>query len=159
MFLEPVRLIGEGEYNLNVLKEIKVTESYLGLDENITGCHNEESFMCTTKEYVDTTLKNCGCLPLNMRLSDKVELLAIKHSIHIHYLQYPLCSPMEGKCAANVKVDTLKCLKPCSGLIITTLSKSEQKKNWMDLFPISEQYDKYKIKTDYPNGMEGELNH
>ena len=39
---EPVKLTGEGEYNLNVLKEIRVTESYLGLDQNIRGCHDEK---------------------------------------------------------------------------------------------------------------------
>ena len=32
---EPVRLIGEGNYNLNVLKEIDVTDSYLGLDQEV----------------------------------------------------------------------------------------------------------------------------
>ena len=29
-------LIGEGDYNLNVLKEVEVTDSYLGLNQDIT---------------------------------------------------------------------------------------------------------------------------
>ena len=33
--LEPVILDGEGEYNLNNLMEIAVTDSYLGLDQKI----------------------------------------------------------------------------------------------------------------------------
>ena len=32
-FLEPVVLLGEGEYNMDNLKEITVTDSYLTLDQ------------------------------------------------------------------------------------------------------------------------------
>ena len=35
--IEPVQLIGEGEYNVNDLKEIKVTEAYLGLEPRYQG--------------------------------------------------------------------------------------------------------------------------
>ena len=38
------------EYNLNVLKEINVTESYLGLDQVIRYCDEKESLQdCKTK--------------------------------------------------------------------------------------------------------------
>ena len=71
--LEPVKLTGEGEYNINVLKEIKVTDSFLGLDEDVRECQNKEPFFnCTTKRYIDSILGECGCLPLNIRLSEKV---------------------------------------------------------------------------------------
>ena len=59
--------MGEGEYNLNDLKEIMVTESYLGLDQEERGCQNEETLdNCTSRQYYDTILEKCGCLPLNM---------------------------------------------------------------------------------------------
>ena len=65
-------LIGEGEYNLNVLKEIEVTDSYLGLDQDVKECQNEEPFQnCTTRHYIDTIFGNCGCLPVNI-MSGKV---------------------------------------------------------------------------------------
>ena len=64
---------GEGEYNLNVLKEIVVTDAFLGLDENSRECQNEEPFVCTTKKFVDAFLGKCGCLPLHMRLSEEVQ--------------------------------------------------------------------------------------
>ena len=67
---EPVELNGEGEYNLNVLKEIKTTESFLGLDESARGCENQEPFVCSTTKYVDTFQGRCGCLPLNMKLEN-----------------------------------------------------------------------------------------
>ena len=42
-YVEPVLLREEGEYNFNVLKEIRVTESYLGLDQAIRRCLNERN--------------------------------------------------------------------------------------------------------------------
>ena len=80
-FTEPVKLIGEGSYNLNDLKEIDVTDSYLGLDQEVRGCQNEEpQDHCRTRVHRDTLLEQCGCLPFNMRLSDKV---CIKLSISL----------------------------------------------------------------------------
>ena len=64
-------MIGEGEYNLNNLKEIEVTDSYLGLDQDVRGCQNDEPLHnCTTRQYLDTLLKECGCTPFTIRLSD-----------------------------------------------------------------------------------------
>ena len=72
ILLEPVNLLGEGNYNLNALKEIDVTESYLGLDQDVRGCQNEESLdVCTTRHYIKTLLDQCGCLPLNIQLTEK----------------------------------------------------------------------------------------
>ena len=65
--LEPVNLVGEGEYNLNVLKEIIVTDSYLGLDPSIKGCQNVETLEnCTTRHYIDNLIAQCKCVPFNM---------------------------------------------------------------------------------------------
>ena len=76
--LEPVTLIGEGEYNLNVLKEIKATDSYLGLDEDTRDCQNKEPFFnCTTREYLDTILGKCGCLPMKIGETNKVHIFSI----------------------------------------------------------------------------------
>ena len=68
-----MKLHGEGKYNLNALREIAVTESYLGLDEKDRGCQNNEPMdVCTTRHYIDTLLKQCKCLPLNIQVSVKV---------------------------------------------------------------------------------------
>ena len=72
-FLEPVKLIGEGEYNLDALTQIEVTESYLGLDQDVRECQDKEAlFNCTTRFYMDEILQKCGCLPLNIKLSKQV---------------------------------------------------------------------------------------
>ena len=58
---------------MNVLKEIEVTPYFLGLDQTTRFCQNEEMFeSCTTRQYIDTLLEQCGCLPFNIRMSDKV---------------------------------------------------------------------------------------
>ena len=64
-------MIGEGEYNVNVLAEIKATEPYLGLDQNIRECQNEEPYYnCTTRNYINNILSQCECLPLNIGVSN-----------------------------------------------------------------------------------------
>ena len=66
-------MVGEGEYNLDDFRQIKVTESYLGLDSDTKGCQNEEPLHnCTTRQYINTILRECGCLPLNLRTSEQV---------------------------------------------------------------------------------------
>ena len=68
-------MVGEGEYNLDDFRQINVTESYLGLDANTKGCQNEEPLHnCTTRQYIDTIIGKCGCLPVNLRTSNKVQI-------------------------------------------------------------------------------------
>ena len=50
LFQEPVLLHGEGEYNLNVIKDVKVTESFHTLSKDDKGCQNTETIDdCTTR--------------------------------------------------------------------------------------------------------------
>ena len=66
-------MFGEGEYNLNNLMEIQVSESYLGLDQVVKGCQNDEALEeCRARNYIDTLLQQCKCLPLSIRGSEKV---------------------------------------------------------------------------------------
>ena len=63
----------EGQYNLNNLKEISVTDSFMGLDEATRNCQEIETYDdCKTWLHVDNLRKKCGCLPLSLKLSDKV---------------------------------------------------------------------------------------
>ena len=72
MFLVPLNLQGEGEYNLNSVTEIKVTESYLGMDQTIIGCQNKENIMdCTTRQHIKKLLDNCKCLPFTIPLKER----------------------------------------------------------------------------------------
>ena len=67
-------MIAEGDYNLNILQEIRVTESYLGLDQEITGCQTKENYQsCITRKYIGKLFKTCDCLPLSMAIDEKVK--------------------------------------------------------------------------------------
>ena len=70
---DPLKLIGEGEYNLNAVKEIKVTESSLGLGGAVLECQNTEDLHdCTTRHYIDAFMDSCRCLPFNIWTSKNV---------------------------------------------------------------------------------------
>ena len=62
------------------------------------------------------------------------------------------------ECLNTLQVDTSGCLKPCSGLIVTSFSKSIQSSSGSMEDPLSiikEDYDKYKESTQNPRGKPG----
>ena len=72
--LDPVGLYGEGQYNLHSMKEISVTDSFMGLHRDTRKCQNIETFdNCNTRLLLENLRKECGCLPLSLRLSRKVK--------------------------------------------------------------------------------------
>ena len=87
-------LIGDGEYNLDNLKEIKGTDSYLGLDLDTRDCQNDKPFYnCTTQHYMEGLLRQCGCLPLNLRFSAEVGNDCKNYSSHCYYHLRVLFAP------------------------------------------------------------------
>ena len=71
----PVKLIGEGEYNLDSVTEIEITDSFLGLDEDVKGCNKDEGLNdCNSKYFVAKVLDHCGCMPLNLMTPEQVRL-------------------------------------------------------------------------------------
>ena len=109
-FLDPVRLFGEGQYNLNNMKEISVTDSFLGLDRDTRNCQNIETYNdCKTRLYVETLRSECGCLPLSLKLSEKVKEKKI--TIDIFFIiktQDNLCmTTKEIYCSKNIKTENL----------------------------------------------------
>ena len=72
--LDSLKLPLDYEYNLNAVKEIKVTESFLGLEEHVKNCQTEEAIEdCKSKHYIDNLLQQCKCIPLSIRTNDKVD--------------------------------------------------------------------------------------
>ena len=112
--------MGEGDYHLDVLKEIQIKDSYLELDEDVRGCQNEEPFdNCTTRQYIDSLLKTCGCVPYSINLSRKGPM--------------PICSSKELACVKRIEVNNSNCMPFCSGLILTSFSKNDAKKDMANL--------------------------
>ena len=66
-------ILEEGQYNFLSLKEIVVTESFMGLNRETKNCQNVEAYdKCKTQSYIQDLRQECGCLPLALRLSEKV---------------------------------------------------------------------------------------
>ena len=73
----------------------------------------------------------------------------------VFQFQDQLCSWELLKCVTHVKVDTSICMKPCSGMLITSFTKTEHNKNLEDVLPSLDQYNTYKKVTQYPSGFDG----
>ena len=57
------------------MKEISVTESFLGLDKDTRNCQNIETFdSCKTKHHLEHLRQKCGCMPLSLGLSQEVKV-------------------------------------------------------------------------------------
>ena len=71
----------------------------------------------------------------------------------------PLCSSSKDlDCVLNVEhnVTSSACLPHCSGLIVSSFTKSDQNKNMESLFPVViAPYNVYKTKTEVPYGYKG----
>ena len=73
--LEPLKLLLGKQYNLNNVKEISVTDEFLGLDRDVIDCQNDEDYEdCKTRAYLDTLLEECKCLPFGISKNDEVTL-------------------------------------------------------------------------------------
>ena len=101
-FTDPVKIIEEGQYNLNNLKEISVTDSFMGLDRATRNCQESEKYEdCKTWLHVDSLRKECGCLPLALRLSEKVK--AHTNIVNQNCISYVSFSPSRIICAQQEK--------------------------------------------------------
>ena len=75
VFLDPIKISEEGQYNLNNLKEISVTDAFMGLDKKTRNCQSiDKHHECNTMVYMENLKHECGCLPLALRVFEKVKL-------------------------------------------------------------------------------------
>ena len=64
VYLEPIELTEDGNYNFNVVSDIDYTEHFMSLDESTRGCQNLETLdSCTTRVWRENILKKCNCYP------------------------------------------------------------------------------------------------
>ena len=71
-------LSGEGEYDLNILKEIEVTDSFHELDNEAKKCQsykgNDTYDSCKKSHFMEQMMLKCGCLPyaiMNMTVNNE----------------------------------------------------------------------------------------
>ena len=58
-------------------------------------------------------------------------------------------------CVKKVMVDESNCLKPCSGLYVTSFSQSEEIKKLDAAIPLIGAYKEYKNNTQFPTEYNG----
>ena len=142
------------EYNLNNLKEIKATKDFLTLDEYVIGCQNRESINeCRSRQYIDTLLKTCGCLPFGLIDLDQVKKKPEIFTIQLHFFQ-ELCHNQEQKrCIKNNSVDYLDCLPQCEGIDVISYNEIKilDNEDWMQQIS---QLTRLNLKTTYENDPE-----
>ena len=80
---DPIYLKLENRYNLNVLKEITASKSFLSMEKDVRKCQDVETFSeCVTTKFICDLKSKCKCLPLNLRLTMKVDIKLL--GIHIY---------------------------------------------------------------------------
>ena len=87
-FLAPIKLRSEGSYSISAVKEIKVTDAYLGLQEDVKKCQNVEPFEnCTTRKYIDMVQKECKCVPYELTILLGANVVSTAMSLScLHYI-------------------------------------------------------------------------
>ena len=138
LFLDSLILHGEGSYNLNVVKEMKVTDSYMGLPHDVKQCQNKEVYLdCKTEEYLHAVMNTCMCLPFGLKYFNDSNI--------------SICNSTQTTCALEAKNLESKCLNRCEGLVVTSYSH-RNKSNVLDkMVDLIESYKKYKAIIDLPS--------
>ena len=68
VILAPIYVEGEGRYALSSVKEIIVTDDFLGLDADVRKCQTLEPYdECTTRRHLQRVQEQCNCVPYVLR--------------------------------------------------------------------------------------------
>ena len=52
---------------MNVIKEVQVTDSFLGLDQSDRKCQDDEPYEdCVAESFIKAIAHKCNCLPFNL---------------------------------------------------------------------------------------------
>ena len=64
----PLKLHGENHYSLTAVKNVKITNSFMTLDQSVRKCQIEEKlYECTSRKYLDLVYDTCGCVPFSIK--------------------------------------------------------------------------------------------
>ena len=70
-------------------------------------------------------------------------------------IQETLCTSKDNECVSKIESDDSFCLKPCSGLIVTSFTRLDANNAVQDVAAIYKTYNKYKKVTQYPSRYKG----
>ena len=109
---------------MTAVKDIKVTEDFLGLSDNVKKCQSEETFKeCSTRRYLHAVESQCNCIPYALKFSSvQNQVFSNPYSLLILILynnstKYQGICIQEGlACSDNIKINLDSCLPPCEGI-------------------------------------------
>ena len=60
----PLRVYGEGNYEITSVVEFETTSDFDGMDEGASGCQNKITFEeFVNKKFIEDVILKCKCLP------------------------------------------------------------------------------------------------
>ena len=63
----PLVLSGDGHFSLSGVKEVRVSQEFVGLGQEITSCQTARSRAdCLTGDYLARAMETCHCAPLSI---------------------------------------------------------------------------------------------
>ena len=65
-YIDFLRLAPGWNYNLNVVKDIRVSDAYMSLDDSIRLCSSESYESCFSRIHLERITQQCGCIPLHL---------------------------------------------------------------------------------------------
>ena len=136
-------MYGEGNYALTAVKEVSVTESFLGLKEEDKKCQNLESLEdCSTKRYLQslrsdqTSIKEhslifcrrAGCRPFSLGYDENI----------------PVCSAAQLFSIGELEGTTEDCQVPCEGIFADVKKVPIQQHFGQSYWGLLEEYERYR---------------
>ena len=142
-------MYGGGNYELSAVKEIKVTNDFLSLNNNKKNCQTEESLEeCTTKNGLQDIIDKCGCI--------HYKLANFSNSSEV-----PVCNQDEVLCFNKLSVSLGECLVPCEGIFADvwkgeSADIDENTDGMKDIFKAYESFKNNLLEEiSYPFGISG----
>ena len=142
----PLQLNGEGHYVLTDIKNIEVTDQFVGLGRTVTRCQTEEFRLdCQARRQKEKVLSQCRCAP---------------YSLRSHYGEaVPICSAAALDCVRRVALSKDSCLERCHGTVLGYQRLDSSPRDEEGLAKLIAEYENYKnpdnLRLKYPDAMKG----
>ena len=84
-YLVPIRMHGEGSYQLTSVKDVQVTQEFLSLNIKDRKCQHDTTLDgCRTKMYLAKMRNICHCFPFSIWTQEKV--FFVEYSLNLNRL-------------------------------------------------------------------------
>ena len=150
-------------FALTAVKEIDVTDDYMGMSEDVTKCQDRIRLEdCETKEYFEYVLKKCNCIPFKLGHNFKVYcLFKLEFFTACFYSKGPLCDEFGRLCISTIGPINSFCLTPCRG-IYADVKRTPFVDTGFFMNTLHDDYAHYKRfqekEVEFPAGLKGCFN-